>query len=190
MIESIKRILIEQSENLYNIANSQYINDLEEAVNCQVEALVSGNKILLAGNGGSAADAQHFAAELVGRFTKERRGLAAIALTTDSSIITSVANDYSYNLIFARQIDALAKEGDVFIGISTSGNSKNIIEAAKLARERNVKIIGLLGKKGGELVSLCDIVLIVPFETTARIQETHGISVHIMCQMIEEKLFQ
>ena len=147
--------------------------------------MVNGNKILIAGNGGSAADAQHFAAELVGRFMTERKGLPAMALTTDTSIITSIANDYDYNRIFSRQIEALANEGDIFVGISTSGNSANIIEAVNEAKEKGVKTIGFLGKDGGKLKELCDMVLLVPNNATARVQEAQELSYHLICQVVD-----
>lgn len=189
MKNNIKNTILKQSENLNAIANTDYIDSVEKAVEIQIKALKSNHKILIAGNGGSAADAQHFAAELVGRFIKERKGYAAIALTTDTSILTSVANDYAYNQVFSRQIEALGQEGDVFIGLSTSGNSENIIEAVKLAKQQGLTTIGMLGKDGGKLASLCDVSMVVPFEVTARVQETHGLTVHIMCELVEEALY-
>jgi D-sedoheptulose 7-phosphate isomerase len=141
---------------------------------------------LIAGNGGSAADAQHFAGEIVGRFKKERKGYPAIALTTDASIITSWANDYDFNTIFSRQIEALGKEGDVFLGISTSGNSKNIIEAVKKAKEMGIFCICLLGKDGGELKNLTDLSIIIPSDNTPRIQECHIMIIHIICEELEK----
>lgn len=188
MKELIEKRFRQQIDNLTSLLNSQYIDELNEAADCVVKALKNGNKILIAGNGGSAADAQHFAAELVGRFLKERRGLPAIALTTDTSILTCVGNDYAFNQIFSRQVDALAKEGDVFIGISTSGNSDNVIEAVKLAEEKKVTTIGFLGKDGGKLKDICDKSLIVPCDTTARVQEAHELSYHIICEIVDEKL--
>lgn len=184
----IEKRFRQQIENLTNLLNSNYIDELNEAAQCVADAINNGKKILIAGNGGSAADAQHFAAELVGRFLKERRGLPAIALTTDSSILTCVGNDYAFNQIFSRQIEALANEGDVFIGISTSGNSDNVIEAVKLAKERNVTTIGFLGKDGGKLKDICEKALVVPCDTTARVQEAHELSYHIICEIVDEKL--
>ena len=151
-----------------------------------IETLKSGHKILIAGNGGSAADAQHFAAELVGRFETERKGLPAIALTTDTSVLTSVVNDYSANRIFSRQVEALANEGDLFIGISTSGNSENVIEAVKTAKEKNVYCIGWLGKDGGKLKDECDLSLIIPSKTTARVQEMHVMCIHVTCAFVDQ----
>lgn len=151
---------------------------------CQ-KALQNGNKILIAGNGGSAADAQHIAAEFVGRFTTERRALAAMALTTDTSILTSVGNDYGFNFIYARQIQGLGKQGDVFIAISTSGSSTNIINAVKEAKLLGITCIGFLGKKGGELKDLVDVPIVVDSDNTARIQEMHILIGHILCEYID-----
>ncbi len=151
------------------------------------EAISGGHKILICGNGGSAADAQHIAAEFVGRFLKERKSLPAIALTTDSSILTSVANDYSYDVVFARQVEGLGQSGDVLIGISTSGNSKNVNLALEAAREKGIKTIGFTGRDGGKMRSLCDEILIIPSNVTARIQEMHIMCGHIICQMVDEE---
>ena len=150
-----------------------------------LNTLQNGNKIMIAGNGGSAADAQHIAAELVGRFTTERRALAAIALTTDTSILTSIGNDYGFNSIFARQIQGLGKSGDVFIAISTSGNSANIMEAVKEAKIQGVKTIGWLGKLGGALKILVDLPIVIDSNDTARIQEMHILIGHILCEYID-----
>ncbi|WP_298820224.1 D-sedoheptulose 7-phosphate isomerase [uncultured Chloroflexus sp.] len=172
VIESLKAI----NEVVVRIVDSLY------------GAIYDGRRVFLCGNGGSAADAQHIAAELVGRFKKERRGLPAIALTTDTSIMTAVANDYGYEQVFARQIEALASAGDVLIGISTSGNSPNVVEAVKVARSIGVTTIGLTGGSGGTLKALCDETLIVPSDVTARIQEAHILVGHILCEMIDERL--
>lgn len=149
-------------------------------------ALAEGHKILICGNGGSAADAQHIAAEFVGRFHNERVSLPSIALTTDTSILTAVANDYSYDRVFARQVEGLGNKGDVLWGISTSGNSRNVNEALKTARQKGLVTIGSTGKTGGDMVSLCDRVLVVPDDVTARIQEIHMLSAHIICQLIDD----
>lgn len=188
MKETITQAILEQEENLKILKKSSYEETVIQAIDCQLKALKGGNKILIAGNGGSAADAQHFAAELVGRFLLERRGLPAIALTTDSSIMTSVGNDYDFDRIFSRQIEALGNSGDVFVGISTSGNSKNIIEAVKEAKIKGVKTIGLLGRDGGKLADMCDISIVIPYSKTARIQETHIMTIHLMCEVIEKEL--
>lgn len=161
---------------------------IEEISALLISALSIGKRVFLCGNGGSAADAQHIAAELVGRFKKERRGLPAIALTTDTSILTAVGNDYGYDQVFARQVEALASAGDVLIGISTSGNSPNVVEAVKAAKRLGVKSIGLTGGTGGALETLCDEVLVVPSDVTARIQEAHILVGHIWCELIDERL--
>ncbi|MFA5407246.1 MAG: D-sedoheptulose 7-phosphate isomerase [Bacilli bacterium] len=184
----IKGILTEQENNLKNLQETKYISAVSDAVKSQIEALKNGKQILIAGNGGSAADSQHFAAELVGRFMLERKGIPAIALTTDSSIMTSIGNDYDFNVIFSRQIEALGHDGDVFVGISTSGNSENIIRAVNEAKKKGIKTIGLLGCNGGKLAEICDICIIIPYNNTARIQEHHIMTIHIMCQLIEQAM--
>jgi D-sedoheptulose 7-phosphate isomerase len=151
--------------------------------------LKSGNKILICGNGGSAADAQHFAAELVGRFEKERKGLPAIAFTTDTSILTALGNDYGYDIVFSRQVEALGVPGDTLIGISTSGNSSNVILAVESAKNIGVQTIGLLGRDGGEIAGLVDRAVIVPHSITAHIQETHIFILHFWAALIEKELF-
>ena len=189
MEKKIIETLEDQINNLNKLKQSKFTKDLNEAIVCQIEALKKGNKLLIAGNGGSAADSQHFAAELVGRFLKERRGLPAIALTTDTSILTSIGNDYGYDVVFSRQIEALGNAGDVFIGISTSGNSGNIIEAIKLAKKKGIKTIGFIGKDGGKMKELCDYAVVVDIDFTPRIQEVHEMMMHLSCEMIENTLF-
>jgi D-sedoheptulose 7-phosphate isomerase len=157
-----------------------------DAASAIVSKILSGGKVLLAGNGGSAADAQHIAAELVGRFEKERRPLPAIALTTDTSILTAVANDYGYRKIFSRQLEALARPGDVFIGISTSGLSANIIDALDWCNPYGIITIGFTGKTGGEVYPRTDWTFMVPSWSTPRIQETHITLGHVLCELIEE----
>ena len=152
------------------------------------ETINNGGKILLCGNGGSAADAQHIAAELSGRYKKERRGLPGIALTTDTSVLTAVGNDYGYDRIFDRQVEALAREGDLVIGISTSGNSKNILRALSLGRNMGCKTIGLSGNDGGAMDEFCDVNLVVPSDDTPRIQEMHILIGHIIAQGVEKTL--
>ena len=153
------------------------------------DALNDGKKLLLMGNGGSAADAQHFAAEIVGRFRMERRGLPAMALSTDTSILTAIGNDYGFEAIFRRQVEALASEGDVVIGISTSGTSENVFSALSLARQMGCKTVGLLGKDGGTIRDIVDIDLTVPSKDTPRIQEGHIMMIHIICDLVEKRLF-
>ena len=149
------------------------------------QALLNGNKILLMGNGGSAADCQHLAAEFVGRFKKERRGLPAVALTTDSSVITAIANDYGYDSIFERQLESLMVPGDVVVGITTSGNSANVIRGLKYARAQGAKTIAFTGDTGGDAINNVDICLTVPSKNTARIQECHILVGHIICEGID-----
>ena len=185
----IHDILEEKKNLLSSLETSGYIAEVENVEKELLRSLASDGKILLAGNGGSAADAQHFAGELVGRFLKERKALPAISLCVDPTTVTCISNDYGYENVFARQIEALGNEGDVFIGISTSGNSKNIIAAAKVAHERKIKVICLLGNDGGALRNLCDYALIVPSDSTPRIQEIHTFTIHILCEKIESDLF-
>ena len=149
------------------------------------KTLDQGNKLLLCGNGGSAADCQHIAAEMVVRFRKDRKALSAIALTTDTSILTAHSNDYEFNTVFSRQISAIGKEGDCLIAISTSGNSANVIEAARYAKHQGIFVIGLTGCNGGKLVKNTDIIVIVPCDSTERIQEAHILIAHWWCELIE-----
>ncbi len=161
---------------------------IAEAVETMVNCLVNDGKILACGNGGSAADAQHFAAELVGRFESERQELAAIALTTDSSILTAIANDYAYNVIFAKQVRALGRSGDVLLAISTSGNSGNVMEAIQAAHDADMRVVALTGKGGGKIGEMLregDVHLCVPADRTARIQEVHLLSIHCICDGID-----
>lgn len=171
-----------------------YLNDsaeldkIERLAKLCVSALQQGNKILLAGNGGSASDAQHIAAELVGRFESQRPGLAAYAMNTNASSMTAIANDFSYDQIFSRQVQALGREGDVFLGFSTSGNSANVVNAIEQAKSMGVSAIGLTGAGGGKMAQLCDICLMVPSQRTARVQEVHICIGHILCGLIENHL--
>ena len=158
---------------------------IEIAAKICIDSLKNGNKILIFGNGGSAADAQHIAAELVGRYKTERKGLSAIALTTDTSTITAIANDYGYLHVFNRQVEALANEGDVVIGISTGGGSANVISALRLANDLGCKTIGFSGRDGGEFNALCDVNLVAIAEDTPRIQEMHILIGHTICHLIE-----
>ncbi len=160
-------------------------DDLVHASLMAIDTLKTGNKILLFGNGGSAADAQHIAAELTGRYKSERRGLPAIALTTDTSALTAIGNDYGYDRVFDRQVESLASKGDLLIGISTSGNSKNVINAFKVGQELGCKVLGFSGKDGGDMSEWCDLNLIVPSNNTPRIQEMHILFGHTICQLID-----
>jgi D-sedoheptulose 7-phosphate isomerase len=159
---------------------------LEDAAKTCIECLNNNGKVIFFGNGGSAADAQHLAAELVSRYKTERKGLAAIALTTDTSIITAIGNDYGFERIFSRQIEALAKPGDVLIGISTGGTSTNVVNALKMSSQINCKSIGLSGRGGGKFIELCDINIVVPSDDTPRIQEMHILIGHTICHLVEQ----
>ncbi len=158
----------------------------EEIIDC----LKRGNKVLICGNGGSGADSQHFAAELVGRFKLNRPGLAGLALTTDTSILTAVGNDFGYDEIFVKQVEGLGNEGDILFGISTSGNSGNILKAYDVAEKKGLLKISLLGKDGGQMKEVSDLSFIAKSSDTARIQETHIMVIHIVCELVESALFQ
>ena len=162
------------------------IPNILKASELMVKTLKSGNKILLIGNGGSAADAQHIAAELTGRYKSERRGLPAIALTTDTSALTAISNDYGYAHVFDRQVEAIANSGDLLIGISTSGNSANIVSALTLANTLGCHTLGLSGKNGGEMNNCCSLNLVIPSDDTPRIQEMHILIGHILCQGVDD----
>ena len=161
----------------------------EEVISKIIESLKSDHKILVFGNGGSAAQSQHFTGELVNKFLEKRPAIRAISLTTDTSSLTSIANDTSFDFIFSRQIEALGKPEDVLLCISTSGNSPNLITAAQKAKEKKMKTVGLLGRDGGELKNLSDLSIIVPSSNTPRIQETHICICHILCELVEKELF-
>ena len=177
---------LKDHQNTIQLVIDTLTGDIEKACELMVSTLKSGHKVLFAGNGGSAADAQHLAAELTGRFVKERRALPGIALTIDTSAITAIANDYHYNRVFARQVEAYAQAGDLFIGISTSGNSESILNAFETATRLGCKTLGLSGRDGGKMNGLCDLNIIIPSNTTARIQEMHILIGHIMCQAVDE----
>ena len=181
IIKSIFQESIRVKEETLKVNLDSILKSVEEITH----SLKSGGKIMFMGNGGSAADSQHIAAEFIGRFQKERKSLAAIALTTDSSILTALGNDYAFDIVFARQIEGLGRRGDVVVGISTSGNSKNVIEGVKKAKAMGIKTISLTGCGGGKLVELCDINLIVPSNKTARIQESHMCLYHTICELVE-----
>lgn len=164
------------------------IKNIAECAKAIIHSLKSGGKLLIFGNGGSAADSQHMAAELVGRFKKERKGLPAIALTANTSTLTAIANDYGYDLSFSRQIEALGKRGDIALGISTSGNSKNVLDAVAKAKSAGLVTIGLTGSGGGRLKKECDITITVDSKDTPRVQESHLMICHILCELIENEL--
>ncbi len=161
---------------------------LVRAVEVIGEALANGQALLVFGNGGSAADAQHFAAEFVGRFARDRRAVPALALTTDTSALTAIANDYGFERVFARQIEAFGAPGDVAVAISTSGTSPNVVEGLKMAAERGMTTVALTGRDGGEVGALADIHLNVPHEVTARVQEAHIVLLHVICELVEAGL--
>jgi D-sedoheptulose 7-phosphate isomerase len=167
-------------------------DSIAQAATLMVQALLSDGKILSCGNGGSAGDAQHFSSELLNRFERERPSLPAIALTTDTSTLTSIANDYSYNEVFSKQVRALGRPGDVLLAISTSGNSRNVLEAIKVAHQREMNVAALTGRDGGalrELLQTGDIEICVPSSVTARIQEVHLLVIHCLCDLIDTQLF-
>ena len=185
IIKSIFQESIRVKEETLKENLSLIIKSVEEIV----KVFENNGKLFFMGNGGSSADSQHIAAEFIGRFQKERRALPAIALTTDSSILTALGNDYGFDIIFARQLEGLGQKGDLVVAISTSGNSKNVIEGVKKAKELGIKSIALTGCGGGQLVGLCDINLIVPSNITARIQESHSCIAHAICELVENQLF-
>jgi D-sedoheptulose 7-phosphate isomerase len=179
---------IEDSINVKKalLGDKNFIETLQVAINLLNNCFKDGNKILIAGNGGSAADSQHFAAEIVCKFKRERRAYPALALTDNCSIITAWSNDYDFKSVFSRQIEALGKPGDIFIGISTSGNSENITSGVNKAKEMGLKTICLLGRDGGKLKNSADINLIVPSDNTPRVQEVHNMLIHIICEEVEK----
>jgi len=189
MIATIKLQLTEHAALIRKIEDTM-TEKIAAAVNLLQDALGAGNKLLIMGNGGSAADAQHFAAEIIGRFKLERPALPAIALTTDSSILTAIGNDYGFEAVFSRQVAGLGRPGDVVFGISTSGNSPNVLAALTKARELGCRTVALLGRDGGTIKSVADISLIVPSDDTPRIQEGHVTIIHIICDLLEKRLFQ
>ncbi len=183
----IEQRLTEHLEVLQRLKASDLPQKLEKCAACVEKALSGGHKVLFCGNGGSAADCQHLAAEFVGRFQKERKGLPAIALTVDTSILTSVANDYGYKAVFARQVEALGARGDVLVGISTTGNSKNILLAIEEAKAKGITCIGMTAEGGGQMADVCDICLAVPVRVTARAQEMHILMGHILCELVDHE---
>ncbi len=186
VIRRFERSLAEHQDVFQSIG--QLGGAIDDAIALAADSLRTGGKILLCGNGGSAADSQHIAAELVGRFVTERVPLAALALTTDSSILTAVGNDYSYDQVFARQVRACGRPGDCLIGLSTSGNSENVLEAFRVAKQLGLATIALIGHDGGRMKGLANVEIIVPSNTTSRIQEAHGFIGHALCEGIEHAL--
>ena len=178
--------LIEEHERAIAALKTDCLTDISRFAEACREAIAAGHTVYLMGNGGSACDCQHFAAELVGRFQKERRAMASVALTTDTSILTALANDYGYDAVFVRQVEALVRAGDVVVGITTSGNSPNILKALAKARDLGAVTVGLTGRTGGQMRDLCDICIRIPADVTARIQEAHLLIEHMVCQRLEE----
>jgi len=189
MRDKIKDILLESIQVKEELLRTS-IGKIIEITDIVIDRLKKNGKVILFGNGGSASDSQHIAAELVGRFKKDRTGLAAIALTTNTSILTALANDYGYEIVFAKQIEALGQKNDVAVGISTSGKAKNVVLAIKQARKMGLKTVALTGADGGELAKLADVSLVVPSSVTARIQEAHITIGHIVCELVEQAICQ
>lgn len=192
MTDKVKQIFNDSIQTQITAADT-LSTEIAQASQIMVNALLAGNKILCCGNGGSASDAQHFSAEMLNRFECERPSLPAIALTTDTSTLTSIANDYHFNEVYSKQIKALGQAGDVLLAISTSGNSKNVIEAIVAAHHRQMHVVVMTGRDGGAippLLNATDIEIRIPSESTARIQETHGIVIHCFCDIIDTQLFK
>lgn len=185
MLNKIDSIINEKIMLLKNFSDMAFLSKINQAGEILGKAVLSGKKILIAGNGGSAADAQHFAAEMVGRYIFERESLGAVSLCVDPSVITSISNDYGYENVFSRQIHSLGNKGDIFFGISTSGNSCNIINAVREAKKKGLQVVGLLGNDGGVVAEESDIAIVVPSMNTPRIQEIHIFIIHLLCEMID-----
>ena len=190
----MKKYIKEQIKKSYETKQAIYenedlLNKIEEVSKLCIELYKGPNKTILAGNGGSAADAQHIAAELVGRYGFDRPSIPSLALTTDTSNLTAIGNDYGYDKVFSRQLEGMGQSGDIFIGISTSGNSRNIINAFEVAKKKGIKTVALVGRDGGEMAKMADIALIVPSDSTPRIQESHILIGHILCDIIEKETF-
>lgn len=185
MLKIINERISDHLATVQAVQASELPQQLEHVAQEVKKALAAGHKVLFCGNGGSAADSQHLAAEFVGRFQKERCGLPAIALTVDTSILTAVGNDYGYDKVFVRQVEALGQPGDVLVGISTSGNSGNVVQAVELAKSRGIFCVGMTAAGGGKLKELCDECLAVPVKVTARAQEMHILLGHILCELVD-----
>lgn len=189
MKERVEEVLEEKIKELNDIKKDKSFQEkMEKTIEYITSSIENGGKVLICGNGGSAADAQHIAAEFVGRFVMERKGFPAIALTTDTSNLTAIANDYSYDDVFRRQVEALGNKGDILIGISTSGNSENVIRAIEEAKNKGMIVIGLTGKTGGKMKEICDVPFVFEIKDTARIQELHMMTYHLICEFSEKTL--
>jgi len=189
MRDRIKDILLESIQVKEQLLRS-HVGQIKDIADLIIDCLKKGGKVLICGNGGSAADAQHIAAEFIGRFKRDRTALAAVSLTTNTSVLTSLANDYGYDVVFSKQVEALAQKNDILIGISTSGKAKNVALALKQAKKSNIRTVALTGGDGGELAKLADVSFIVPSGITARIQEAHITVGHIICELVEQMLCQ
>jgi D-sedoheptulose 7-phosphate isomerase len=190
MLKDIKaqlRTSLEVKQQLLN--DDSFLQLIEAVANRCIQAFRTGNKVMLAGNGGSASDALHLAAEFVGRYEQDRSGIPALALTANASTVTAVANDYGYEAIFQRQVQALGREGDVFFGLSTSGRSPNVVAAVQECKRLGIVTVGMTGSGGGDMLELCDYCLRIPSDNTARVQESHITVGHIICSMVERTLF-
>jgi len=188
-IATIRGCISESIKTKELLLKPEVIDKILMASGVLIETLKNGGKVLLCGNGGSAADCQHWAAEMTGRFLKERKSLGFIALTTNTSELTSIGNDYSFDKVFSRQVEGLGERGDILVCISTSGKSKNVIAAAKVAKKKGIKVICLTGKAPSPLSKISDITISVPSVQTPRIQEAHSLIIHILCHLVEESLF-
>jgi D-sedoheptulose 7-phosphate isomerase len=190
-MEEIIRSRFNESREINRLIseNNDTITKIQKFAEMIIETYRNGGKLFIAGNGGSAADSQHITAELVSRFYKERKALPAESLNVNTSNLTAIANDYDFSEVFSRQLEANAKKGDIFLGISTSGNSKNIIKALKISKDMNITTLGFAGKDGGEMAMLCDNIIMVPSSNTPRIQEYHITIGHIICELVESSLF-
>jgi D-sedoheptulose 7-phosphate isomerase len=183
-----RALFLDVAANMSRVADSAYVNGIARAVDLLDDAFRTGHKLLVFGNGGSSADAQHLTAELVGRFATERRALPAIALTTNQAVLTAWSNDHSFEDVFARQVEALGVSGDVAWAISTSGTSANVVTAMRRARELGLRTIGLTGESGGAIAAFSDVLLAVPLTDTARIQEVHLVTYHAICAALEDRM--
>lgn len=181
--------MIQESIETKQLFCAECVNDLETAARMIIDTFRAGRSVYVFGNGGSAADSQHLAGELVGRFRRERRALPCVALSTDTSVLTAWANDYAYETVFVRQVQAHVREGDLVIGISTSGNSRSVVDAVAEARRLGARTMGMTGAGGGKLAKQCDVCLKVPSKQTPRIQECHVLAIHILCELVEGALF-
>ena len=187
MRDRIKEIILESIQIKEDLMRTR-VDQIMDIAGLFIESLKKGGKVILFGNGGSASDSQHIAAELVGRFQKDRGSLAAVALTTNTSILTSLANDYGYEVVFAKQVEALGEKNDLVVGISTSGKAKNVAAGMRQAKKMGLKTVALTGGDGGELSKIADVALMVPSSVTARIQEAHITIGHVICELVEQEL--